>query len=63
MYVISVCGVVLFSTDNFLEFITQFKKYQHRFGIDGVECSCNKDVVPTKSDINININLRVSYDK
>lgn len=58
MYVISVSGVELYKSDNFIESIAIFKQYAAKFGIEKVDISntdCNCQT--------LNINLRVSYDR
>lgn len=63
MYLITVCGVDLYSTDNFLDFITQFKYYQSKFGIDSVTATCTNECVSTiPSVFTLNVNVRLVND-
>lgn len=62
MFLIRVCGVDLFSTDNVLEFITELKKYQLKFGIEQVEAVCINEVSPAVSiPKEITINVIISF--
>lgn len=64
MYLINVCGVDLYSTDNFLEFITQFKYYQGKFGIDSVTATSTNECVSTiPSVFTLNVNVRLVNDE
>lgn len=66
MFLIRLCGVDLYKTDNLLEFVTKLKEYQLKFGIDSVETICtdsNTDVssgfsIPNEITLNVIISFK-----
>lgn len=55
MFLIRVCGVDLYKTDNVLDFITQLKEYQLKFGVEQVETVCNNVSSPFPTEITLNV--------
>lgn len=60
MFVIRVCGVDLYKTDNVLDFITNLKVYQRKFGIEQVETICSEisPAFPTEITLNVIISFK-----
>lgn len=60
MFLIRVCGVDLYKTDNVLDFITRLKDYQLKFGVEQVETVCNNvsSSFPTEITLNVIISFK-----
>lgn len=60
MFVIRVCGVDLYKTENVLDFVTNLKEYQRKFGIEQVETICSdvSSAFPTEITLNVIISFK-----